>query len=108
MLWQAIHCAEISKKNVLIDTNAPTFCKREQFLDWFNFDEYHLIYISAPERICLKNNFLRQRQIPFETILKMIKEYEIPNLQKEKRWTSITVYENKNNEEFELIGKVSQ
>ena len=98
MLWQAIHCAEISNKNIIIDTNAPTPCKREQFLDWFNFDENHLIYISTNIHTCIKNNIYRKRQIPEDIFIKMCQEYQIPHTSEiAKRWDTFSIYENKDN-----------
>lgn len=104
MLWQAIHCAEISNKNVIIDTNAPTPCKREQFLDWFGFDENHLIYIFTDFKTCYRNNLCRNRQIPTDVFLETCREYKRPEIDEIKpRWDTFSIYSNKdNNYNFEL------
>lgn len=97
MFWRAIHLAEMNHKSVIIDTNSPTFCKREQFLDWFNFDNYFLIYIEADATLCLENNSNRKRTIPYDSMQEIISSYEVPDLNKEKRWNTIYHYINKNN-----------
>jgi len=105
--FRAIHNAEREGSSCIIDTNAPTFVDREQFLNWFpGFNEYHLIYIKADEDLCVQNNKKRDRVIPDNEIRRMIRKFEEPDPEKESRWNSITVFENKNNNGFELVSSV--
>lgn len=107
--FKAIHMMENYHVNIIIDTNAPTFVKRQQFIDWFpNFDEYNLIYIAIDdENLRKKNNASRGRVVPIDEMERMRKEFEEPvefyDYSKltctypEKRWNNILVYRNVNN-----------
>lgn len=111
--FEEIHRLERMGKNILIDTNAPTFVKRQQFIDWFpTFDEYNLIYIDIKdEELRKRNNASRGRVVPDDEMERMRKEFEEPvdffSFSKsksriyacpEKRWDNIIVYRNINNE----------
>lgn len=110
--FYAIHelSREKNGKDVLIDTNAPTFVKRQQFIDWFPcFDEYNLIYIDIKdEELRKRNNASRGRVVPDDEMERMRKEFEKPvnffvdcdriYAYPEKRWNNIIVYRNVNNE----------
>ena len=77
--FQAIHCAECHKHDVVIDTNAPTFVKRAQFIDWFpTFDEHNLIYIEADRDLRRRNNLARDRVVPDDEMRRMEGEFEPP------------------------------
>ena len=108
--FYAIHelSREKNGKDVLIDTNAPTFVKRQQFIDWFPcFDEYNLIYIAVDEDLRYKNNLARGRVVPQDEMARMRDEFQPPvrsldeNMRcyifPEKRWNNIMVYINKDN-----------
>lgn len=113
--FKAIHAYEKYRANILIDTNAPTFVKRQQFIDWFpTFDEYNLIYIDIKdEELRKRNNASRGRVVPDDEMERMRKEFEEPvDFFKgydrvydcpEKRWDNIIVYRNKNNEFYKCI-----
>lgn len=111
--FKTIHAYEKYRANILIDTNAPTFVKRQQFIDWFpSFDEYNLIYIDIEdEELRKRNNASRGRVVPDDEMERMRKEFEEPvdffSLSKrksriyacpEKRWDNIIVYRNINND----------
>lgn len=108
--FKAIHFYEkYTNRDVLIDTNAPTFVKRQQFIDWFpSFDEYNLIYIAIDdEELRKKNNASRGRVVPIDEMERMRKEFEEPvefysdesftYALAERRWDNIIVYRNVNN-----------
>lgn len=107
--FEAIHIHEMLKHDILIDTNAPTFVKRQQFIDWFpTFDEYNLIYIDIKdEELRKKNNASRGRIVPADEMERMRKEFEEPVeffsdndlvfAYGEKRWNNIIVYKNIDN-----------
>ena len=106
--FKAIHVFEKYRADILIDTNAPTFVKRQQFIDWFpSFDEYNLIYIAIDdEELRKKNNASRGRVVPMDEMLRMREEFEEPIFYidgdmthriSEKRWNNIFVYKNINN-----------
>lgn len=113
--YKAIHMLEWLHADILIDTNAPTFVKRQQFIDWFpTFDEYNLIYIDIKdEELRKRNNASRGRIVPVDEMERMRKEFEEPvDFFKdydraydcpEKRWDNIIVYRNKNNEFYKCI-----
>lgn len=107
--FKTIHLLEKYRCNILIDTNAPTFVKRQQFIDWFpSFNEYNLIYIAIDdEELRKKNNASRGRVVPVDEMERMRKEFEEPvdffrGYQRvyacpEVRWDNIFVYKNVNN-----------
>ena len=113
--FKTIHILEQFRCDILIDTNAPTFVKRQQFIDWFpTFDEYNLIYIDIKnEELRKRNNASRGRIVPADEMERMRKEFEEPVLFfadydraytcPEKRWDNIIVYRNKNNEFYKCI-----
>lgn len=82
-VWQeffrVINACELDNDDVVIDTNAPTFVKRAQFIDWFpTFDEHNLIYISANRDLRRRNNASRNRVVPDDEMDRMEKEFEAP------------------------------
>jgi len=107
--FKAIHVFEKYYADILIDTNAPTFVKRQQFIDWFpSFDEYNLIYIAIDdEELRKKNNASRGRVVPIDEMKRMRMEFEEPVEfyiddpfsygPQEKRWNRVIVYKNMNN-----------
>ena len=107
--FYAIHTLEMEGKDVIIDTNAPTFVKRIQFIDWFpTFQEHNLIYIDIKdEELRKKNNASRGRIVPADEMERMRKEFEEPVeffsdndlvfAYGEKRWNNIIVYKNIDN-----------
>ncbi len=107
--FKAIHIFEKYRANILIDTNAPTFVKRQQFIDWFpSFDEYNLIYIAIDdEELRKKNNASRGRVVPIDEMKRMKMEFEEPvkfyfddsftYTFTERYWNNIIVYRNVNN-----------
>ena len=107
--YKTIHMLEWLHCDILIDTNAPTFVKRQQFIDWFpSFDEYNLIYIAIDdEELRKKNNASRGRIVPADEMFRMRKEFESPveffsdnsltYAYGEKRWNNIIVYKNIDN-----------
>lgn len=107
--FKHIHNLELDSRDILIDTNAPTFVKRQQFIDWFpNFDEHNLIYIEInDEFLRFMNNESRDRIVPRKEMERMRYEFEPPArvwandpnefLWKEKRWDKVIMYENIDN-----------
>lgn len=77
--FQEIHQKERNGCDVIIDTNAPTYVKRRQFIDWFpNFEEHILIVIYAEPDLCIRNNLSRSRIIPEEEMNRMLLELKYP------------------------------
>lgn len=109
MIWleffRRIHFAEQSGEDVVIDTNAPTFVKRAQFIDWFpTFDEYNLIYIHAERELRRLNNARRSRVVPNDEMERMEKEFQSPvdfwngiAYLTESCWNNVAVYFNEDN-----------
>lgn len=106
--FYAIHTLEQEGKDILIDTNAPTYVKRQQFIDWFPcFDEHNLIYIAVSEELRYKNNLARGRVVPQDEMARMRDEFQPPvhmidedmgfYIFPEKRWNNVIAYINKNN-----------
>lgn len=102
-LFQAIHAAEMSGRDVIIDTNAPTTIDRVQFINWFPSYEPHLICIAAPLELCLRNNHNRTRQIPDDQMHRMWERQTVPLDVSEPEWKSITYYENDSNTGFRIM-----
>lgn len=69
--FRQIHAAEVAGQDVVVDTNAPTYCDRAEFLNWFSDFEHHLIWIDARQKLCLENNKKRSRVIPKEQMRKL-------------------------------------
>ena len=77
--FKLIHGAEMAGHDVVIDTNAPTFVKRAQFIDWFpSFEEHNLIYIKANRDLRRRNNAARDRVVPDDEMERMEEEFESP------------------------------
>lgn len=115
MVWleffRRIHFAEHRGEDVVIDTNAPTFVKRAQFIDWFpTFDEHNLIYIEADRDLRRRNNASRDRVVPDDEMERMEQEFESPVIygdslllsNDECNWSSITVIKNIDNHFHEI------
>lgn len=103
-LWRAIHLAEQNGRDCIVDTNSPTHVDRDQFLNWFDrFDEHHLIYLTAPRELCIENNSKRSRVIPAEEMQKILDRMEPPNINADRRWDSIMVVRNYNNDGFDSM-----
>ena len=99
--FQAIHLAEQDGVDVIVDTNAPTPVDRIQFINWFpNFDEHHLIFITARFELCMKNNASRSRVVPPDVFKSIHESIQLPKFSEDPRWTSISYYKNDNNERF--------
>ena len=102
--FYAIHDAEFTGRDVVIDTNAPTYVKRKQFIDWFpTFDEHNLIYIHATPELCRANNASRNRVVPSDEMDRMVKEFQPPvdfldvAIPSDLCWDNIRVFKNKDN-----------
>ena len=97
--YQAIHRAEQNNVDILIDIDAPTFVDRTQMLDWFHgFDEYHLICVTADEKLRRLNNNSRTRKVPAAEMDNMLFRWEYPFHWKEDgRWDTILEVKNVNN-----------
>ena len=109
--FKLIHGQEMAGHDVVIDTNAPTFVKRAQFIDWFpTFDEHNLIYIEANRDLRRRNNASRDRIVPDDEMERMEREFESPViygsyllLSNDKcNWSSITVIKNIDNHFHEV------
>ena len=100
--YQAIHRAELDGKDILVDIDAPTYVDRTQMLDWFPwFDEYHLICVTAPERLRRANNSGRTRRIPEKEMDKMLDRWEYPHDDfEDSRWKTILCVHNWNNIQY--------
>lgn len=117
-VWQeffrVINGCELDGDDVVIDTNAPTFVKRAQFIDWFpSFDEHNLIYIEADRDLRRHNNASRDRVVPDDEMERMEREFESPVIygdhlllsNDECNWSSITIIKNIDNH-FHEVGVI--
>lgn len=107
--FKLIHGQEMAGHDVVIDTNAPTFVKRAQFIDWFpTFEEHNLIYIDANRELRHRNNLTRDRVVPDDEMERMEQEFEYPVelcysppelycIIDECKWDNVYVYCNENN-----------
>lgn len=102
--FKAIHKAELAGLDIVIDTNAPTYVKRKQFIDWFpTFDEHNLIYIYATPELCRANNASRNRVVPSDEMDRMVKEFQPPvdfldvAIPSDLCWGNIQVFKNEDN-----------
>lgn len=101
IFYQAIHYAELSNTDIVVDTNAPTYIDRAEFLNWFPSFEHHLIWVDADEFLCETNNQNRARVISLEQMLAMFKLFESPvsdpDTHHRAKWQSISKVVNENN-----------
>ena len=103
--FRRIHFIEQRGENVVIDTNAPTFVKRAQFIDWFpTFNEHNLIYIAAGHDLRRRNNAARSRVVPDDEMECMEQEFKAPvafwdgrATILEPEWDNVKVYLNEDN-----------
>lgn len=104
--FRQIHAAEVAGQDIVVDTNAPTRADRYEFLNWFSSFEHHLIWINAPEWLCLENNKNRSRVIPEDQMKKLFTLFEVPGPQEmyycqcRSKWESISVIFNTANGSF--------
>lgn len=91
-IFRALHMAELSGVDTILDTNSPTFVDRTQILNWFpGFDPY-LIFVDTPEEICRRNNANRRRRIPDDAMDEIIRRFERPTAEREDpRWKKIVM-----------------
>ena len=102
-LYQAIHAAEMSGRDCIIDTNALTQIDRDQFLGWFPTFDHHLVYIEATPELRKHNNLQRTRHVPDEEMDRMSALVQPPRWgHLDKRWMSFTHIVNNNNK-FEVV-----
>ena len=101
-MFLAIHAAEKSGRDCVVDTNALTIGQRAEFLDWFPGFEHHLVYIEASEELRQRNNLQRRRVIPEETMARMTGELVPVTPDEDKRWKSISYWRNEDNRLFLL------
>lgn len=101
IFYQAIHYAELSGTDIVVDTNAPTFIDRAEFLNWFPSFEHHLIWVHASNETCLENNNYRSRVIPIDQMQKIFNLFEAPTndpkTKQRAQWQSISRVRNENN-----------
>ena len=96
--FKAIHEAEINNIDCVVDTNAITFCHREQFIEWFPSFEHHLICIDADYELRMKNNQARRRQVPEEAMRAMSQRFQYPyDGTENKKWKTIRYFLNTDN-----------
>lgn len=104
-LFQAIHAAEESGRDCVVDTNALTQNDRDQFLGWFPTFDHHLVYIEAAPELRRQNNLQRLRQIPDEDMDRMTQLVQPPTWgHLDKRWLTFTHMMNVDNK-FEIVEK---
>ena len=101
--FRQIHAVEVAGQDVVVDTNAPTYCDRAEFLNWFSDFEHHLIWVDALQKLCLENNEKRSRVIPKEQMEKLFMLFEPPlsfeyaGTGRRSMWKSISWIENTDN-----------
>lgn len=97
-LFRAIHIAEQSGTDCVVDTNALSHLDRDQFLGWFPSFEHHLVFISASPEQRKLNNSRRERQIPNSVMDAMTRSVEEPKWESlDRRWKSFVRINNVNN-----------
>ena len=91
-LFQAIHVAEISGRNCIVDTNAPTVVDRVQFINWFPGFDHQVFCIITPPEVCLERNRKRRRVIPEDVMDRMIASFQMPFAEEDTRWKRIRYF----------------
>lgn len=95
--FKSIHDAEMKGEDVLIDTNALTYSQRVQFVEWFPSFTHHIIFLNADHELRKRNNKSRRRQIPDDIMDNMALRVQMPTVELDKEWDTITYIFNKHN-----------
>ena len=104
-MYQAIHLAEKQGKDIVVDTDAPSYSDRRQFIDWFPSFEHHMICIEADKKFRRICNQTRRRTIPEDQLDRQEKRWEFIDSDYEKGWKSFTFIRN-NGEDFLVRTKI--
>lgn len=90
-MFQDIHDAAVSDKDVLIDSDNLTFAQRMQWVEWFpEFSNRILFYLELPFGECYLNVLNRTRTIPLKTMEEKAQKWENPSLGRDREnWDNI-------------------
>lgn len=107
LIFREIHEFEVAGKDVLLTANSLTLCQRNQFIEWFPSFKHHMIWVTAPWKVCVKGNASRRRNIPVKVLKQQWKSME-PPYPFEKGWDTITQVSRDDNEYivFNLKGNI--
>lgn len=103
IFFKALHLAQAHGRDIIVDTNSQTAAKRTEFLDWFPSFEHHLIFVTAPFKLCKENNDRRSRHVPEEELFSIYRDVERPTKEEDVRWKSILYFVNRDNSGFEPV-----
>ena len=104
-IYRALHIAEMHRRSVVFDTNAPTVTERSQLITWFPSFEHTLIYIRADEELCRRNNLSRRRVVPEDEMQRLIDNFQVPRREEDDRWDEMFIIENNDNKQC-LLGAI--
>ena len=80
LFYQLIHQAAMLGQSVVVDTNAPLVCYRDEILNWFpEFDEHHLIWVDTSPALAWENNCKRERHVQREVFDHLITLFQEPS-----------------------------
>ena len=88
-LFGDLHKLELEGKDVVLSTNALTYCQRSQFVEWFPSFTKHIIWVTSPWDRCVEGNAKRRRHIPEAVLKKQWHDMEFPS-GKEPGWETVT------------------
>lgn len=105
-VWQEffrrIHAAQQAGEDVIVDTMALLAYNRREFIEWFpEFEEHHLIFITAKFDVCMRNVQNRERVITETRMREFFDIIEYPSEITDFYWDSITWYINDGGEFIE-------
>lgn len=96
--FKAIHDAEISNVDCVVEASGITRHQRREFVEWFPSFNHHLIFITADQELREKNNSKRERQVPAWRMKDMSSRMQQPLLNTDdSMFDSISVIFNSNN-----------
>lgn len=78
-MFRDIHTAELTGRDVLIDSDNLTYAQRNQWVEWFpGFNQRELFYFEELFEDCVKRMKQRRRKVPIEVMKEKAKKWQNP------------------------------
>ncbi len=96
LVWEVmckdIKQAELSGRNVLIDSDNSTVENRQYWIDRFPFFEKKLYYLIQPFDVCLDRVRHRRRTIPEDFLKKRYSQFVKPSKETDPNWEIVEIH----------------
>lgn len=78
-MFRDIHTAELTGRDVIIDSDNLTYAQRNQWIEWFpGFDKHFLLFIDEDLCVCLDRVSKRRRTVPEDIMREKYRKWENP------------------------------